>query len=77
MPQQVGHLSIPGQRGDVEQHGAAGVGVVGGVTPGQPVKEPGIDGAKGEMTSTGILPGTGNILQYPGRLTRREKGIHQ
>ena len=58
---------IPLQRVDVEQHRAAGVGVVGHMDPaaGQLPDEPGLHRAEQQPPGLGLFPRTGHVVQDP------------
>ncbi len=62
---------------DVEEHGAAGVGGVGGMhlSSGQVPHQPRIDGAEGQLARFGALAGTGNLVQDPGDLAGGIVGV--
>ena len=71
---------VPIQRVDVEDQGAAGVRVIGHVSPaaGQPPHEPCIDGAEEDLTSRRAAPQTVAGIQQVADLRAREVGVdHQ
>ncbi len=67
--EQRAELLVPGEAADVEEHRPRGVGVVGGVAPGQLEEQPGVDRAEG-----GPL-GALDVAQQPLDLGRREVGV--
>ena len=62
---------------DVEDHGAAGVGVVGDVhaPAGQLVDEPGVDSAEEELACLGASARAGDVVQQPLDLGAGEVGV--
>ena len=72
-------LGGPGERGRIEQEGAAGVGGVGGVgaasgAAGQVPQHPGVDRAEGEVRIVG-REGEVAVAEQPGRLGGAEVGV--
>ncbi len=67
-------LLVPAQLVNVEEHGAAGVGVVGGVNLAarEVVDEPGVHGAAHELAGLGHLARTLDVVENPGDLGGRE-----
>ncbi len=62
---------------DVEQHGARGVAVVGGVhrAAGEVPDQPAVDGTEGQLAALGLLAHTGHVVQDPGQLGGGEVGV--
>ena len=70
-------LLIPLQRVNVEEHGTAGVGVIGDVDPaaGQLPDEPRFHGAEEQPPGFGLGAGTGDVVEDPLQLGGREVGV--
>ena len=72
------YVGIPCLLIDIEDHGAAGIGVVGGKRPagGQTPDEPAVDGADEEFPGLSLGTGIWNIVEKPADLTCTETGIN-
>ena len=70
-------LLIPGERVDVEEQSARGVGDVGDVATaaGEFPDEPGVDGAESELAGVGLSACAGNMLQDPANFAGGEVGV--
>ena len=75
--QNAAQLLIPAQAVDVEQHGAAGVGVVRDVLAGELPDEPCLHGAEQYFTLLRTLPDAGYVVQHPADLAAGEVGVDQ
>ena len=71
------YVGIPCLLIDIEDHGAAGIGVVSGKRPagGQTPDEPAIDGAEEKFPGLSLGTGTWNIVEKPADLACTETGI--
>ena len=79
MPISLGDLRVPGQRVQVHQHGARGVGRLGEVQPalgaaGHVPDQPGVHVAEGQVTGLGALAGALDVVQNPAHLGAGEVG---
>ena len=72
------YVGIPCLLIDIEDHGAAGIGVVGGKRPagGQTPDEPAIDGAEEKFPGLSLGTCIWNIVEKPADLTCTETGIN-
>ena len=70
-------LVVPVKGVDVEQHGAAGVGIIGDVdlAAGQFPDQPGLHRAEQQLAGLGLLPRAGDVVQDPFQLGGRKVGV--
>ena len=75
--QHAAQLRVPTELVDIEQHGAAGVGIVGDVGAGQLPDKPRLHRAEQQLALLRLLPCAGNVVQYPTDLGGGEIGVDQ
>ena len=75
--QHAAQLRVPLQRVDIEQHGAAGVGIIRHVGASQPPDEPRLHRAEQQLALLRPLSCAGHVVQYPADLGGGEIGVDQ
>ena len=70
-------LLVPAEAVDVEEHGAAGVGVVGDVDAGETPDEPAFHRAEEDLAPLGAAADAGDVVQDPADLAAGEIGVDQ
>ena len=78
-PEEATEIVIPAPFADVVEHGARGIGGVGGVdlSAGQVPQQETVDGAGQKFAASGAFPGAFDMIENPGDLGAREIGIRQ